>query len=181
MAKIKILLIEDNRLLREGTTSVLNEQEDIEAVSSPGNKSALERAKKVKPDVVLLDLGLKSRNSLKVLDSIRTQCPKAEVIVMDLIPAHSEAVDLVKAGVSGFIPRNATLDEFLHTIRSVARGVKILPPTMADSLFSQIVERAVQAGSVDQVIEAVKLTSSGARGDKTAGQTKDCPGDLSYT
>jgi len=158
MAKIKVLLIEDNRLLRNGTTAILNEQKDITAVSSSGNRSALEKAKKLKPDVVLLDLGLKSLSSLKVLELIKKQHPRTEVVVLDLIPAHSEVIELVKAGVSGYISKDSTLDDFLHTIRSVVKGVKILPPTMADSLFSQIVEGAIQAGTVDRVIDAIKLT-----------------------
>jgi DNA-binding NarL/FixJ family response regulator len=158
MAKIRILLIEDNRLLRDGTTAMLNEQKDIRAVSSAGNRSAFEKAKKLAPDVVLLDMGLKSHNSLEVLESIKKRYPRTEVIVMDLIPAHSEMVDLVKAGVSGFVAKDATLDDFLHTIRSVVKGVKILPATMADSLFSRIVEQAIQGGTVDRVIAASKLT-----------------------
>ena len=158
MPKIRVLLIEDNRLLRDGTTAMLNEQEDIIAVSSAGNRSALEKARELVPDVVLLDLGLKSLSSLKVLESIKKQYSRTEVVVMDLIPAHSEVVQFVKAGVSGSIPKDATLDEFLHTIRTVVKGVKVLPPTMADSLFSQIVERAIQGGTVDRVIAAVKLT-----------------------
>jgi len=158
MAKIKVLLIEDNRLLRDGTTAMLNEQDDITAVSSAGNKSALEKARKLVPDVVLLDLGLKSQNSLKVLESIKAQYPRTEVVVMDLIPSHSDVVAFVKAGVSGFVPKDTTLDGFLNTIRSVVKGVKILPPTMADSIFSEIVKSAIQDGTVNQVIEAVKLT-----------------------
>lgn len=158
MTKIKVLLIEDNRLLRDGTTAMLNEQEDIRAVSSVGNRSAIEKAKKLKPDVVLLDLGLKSSNSLKVLETIKKQFPRTEVIVMDLIPAHSEMIDFVNAGISGFVAKDATLDNFLHIIRSVAKGVKVLPPTMADSVFSQIVESAIQSGTVNRVIVAVKLT-----------------------
>jgi DNA-binding NarL/FixJ family response regulator len=158
MSKIKVLLIEDNRLLRDGTTAMLNEQEDIFAVSSAGNRSALKKAKELMPDVVLLDLGLRSQNSLKVLESIKKQHARTEVIVLDLIPAHSDVVEFVKAGVSGFIHKDATLDDFLHTIRSVVKGVKILPPTIADSLFSQIVESAIQGGTVDRVIDAVKLT-----------------------
>lgn len=158
MAKIKVLLIEDNRLLREGTTALLNEQADITAVASAGNRRALEKARDLVPDVVLLDLGIKSQNSLKVLESIRKQHPQTEVIVMDLIPAHSDVVEYVKAGVSGFIPKDATLDEFLHTIRTVVKGVKVLPATMADSLFSQIVDSAIQEGKVQHVIDSVKLT-----------------------
>jgi len=159
MKKIKVLLIEDNRLLRDGTTALLNEQEDIRAVSSPGNKSALTKAKKLVPDVVLLDLGLKSNNSLKVLESIKQQLPLTEVIVMDLIPVHSEVVEFVKAGVAGFVLKDATLDEFLHTIRAVVKGVKIPPPTMTDSLFSEIVEHALQSGQIDEVMSALIMTS----------------------
>ena len=158
MPKIKVLLIEDNRLLRDGTTAMLNKQKDIRAVSTTGNKSAIEKAKKLRPNVVLLDMGLKGQNSLRVLETIKKQFSRAEVVVMDLIPTHSEVVEFVKAGVSGFISKDATLDDFLRTIRSVVKGVKILPPTMGDSLFSQIVARAIQGGTVDRVIAAVKLT-----------------------
>jgi DNA-binding NarL/FixJ family response regulator len=158
MRKLKVLLIEDNRLLRDGTTALLNEQEDIRAVSSAGTRSAILKARKLVPDVVLLDLGLKSQNSLKVLESLKKQYPRAEVVVMDLIPAHSDMVAFVKAGVSGFVPKDATLDDFLNTIRSVVKGVKILPPTLADSVFSRIVESAIQGGEVDRVMAAVKMT-----------------------
>ncbi len=158
MAKITVLLIEDNRLLREGTTAMLNQQEDISAVSSAGNRGALEKAKKLVPDVVLLDKGLRSLSSLKVLESIKKLCSRTEVVVMDLIPARIEIVEFVKAGVSGFISRDATLSDLLHAIRSVVKGVKVLPPTTANSLFSHIVERAIREGTADRVIAAVKLS-----------------------
>ncbi|MGB5107677.1 MAG: response regulator transcription factor [Candidatus Zixiibacteriota bacterium] len=158
MPKIKVLLLEDNRLLREGTAAMLNEQADIKVVSSPGNSGALEKARRLVPNVVLLDLGLKSYNALRVLEKIKKMLPETEVIVMDLLPAHSELVEYVKAGISGYIPKNATVDQFLHTIRSVVKGVKVLPPTIAISLFSQIVESAIQEGEVDRVLSAVKFT-----------------------
>ncbi|HEQ98296.1 MAG TPA: response regulator transcription factor [candidate division Zixibacteria bacterium] len=158
MEKINVLLIEDNRLLRDGTTTMLNEQEDIAAVSSSGNRSALETAKKMMPDVVLLDIGLRSLSSLKMLESMKKQCPRSEVVVMDLIPAHSDVVDYAKAGVSGFISKDAALGDILHTIRSVVKGEKVLPATIADSLFSRVIERAIRGGTVDRVIAAVKLT-----------------------
>ena len=158
MAKIRVLLIEDNRLLREGMDAMLNEQPDIKALSASGNGDAFEKAKKLKPHVVLLDLGLKSQNSLKVVEQIKKRFPGTEVVVMDLIRVHSDVVEFVKAGVSGFILKDATLDDFLHTIRLVAQGSKVLPPPLTDSLFSHIVEHAVQAGKVDRLIESVRMT-----------------------
>lgn len=158
MSKIRVLLIEDNRLLREGITAMLNEQPDIRAVSSSGNGDAVEKAKKLKPQVVLLDLGLRSQNSLRIAELIKKEFARAQIVVMDLMPAQSEVVEFVRAGVSGFILKDATIDDFLHTIRSVAEGKKVLPPSLTDSLFSHIVEYAVQSGKADRLMKAVKLT-----------------------
>ncbi len=159
MPKIRVLLIEDNRLLREGITKMLNAEEDMKVLSSSGNSDAFEKAKKLTPDVVLLDLGLKNQNSLNVVGTIKKQFPETHVVVMDLIPAHAEVAEFVRAGVSGFILKDATLHDFLHTIRSVVKGTKILPPLMTDSLFSQIVEHALRGGDRDKLISAVKMTS----------------------
>jgi len=158
LPKIKVLLIEDNRLLREGIHAMLNEQPDIKALSATGNGDAFEKAESFKPNVILLDIGLKDQSSLLVLGKIRKTFPKTEFIIMDLIPVHSEVVEFVKAGVSGFILKDATLDDFLHTIRSVAKGTKVLPPPLTDSLFSHIVEHAIQKGHVEQLIESVRMT-----------------------
>jgi two-component system NarL family response regulator len=155
---IRVLLIEDNRLLREGITAMLNDQPDIRAVSATGNGDAIEKAKKIRPQVVLLDLGLRSQNSLRVAELIKKEYPKAEIVVMDLMPVQSEVVEFVKAGVSGFILKDATIDDFLQTIRSVAEGKKVLPPSLTGSLFSSIVEYAVQSGKADRLMKAVKLT-----------------------
>jgi DNA-binding NarL/FixJ family response regulator len=151
-------LIEDNRLLREGIEDMLNEQMDIKAMASTGNGDAFEKAKKLKPHVVLLDLGLRNQNSLRVVEQIKRKFPGTEIVVMDLIPVQSDVVEFVKAGVSGFILKDATLDDFLQTIRAVAKGSKVIPPPLTDSLFSHIVEHAVQAGNVDRLIESVRMT-----------------------
>jgi DNA-binding NarL/FixJ family response regulator len=159
MSRIRVLLIEDNRLLREGITKMLNEEEDIKVTSSSGNGDAFEKAKKLVPDVVLLDLGLRNDNSLKIVERMKKEFAETHVVVMDLVPAHAEVVEFVKAGVAGFILKDATLNDFLHTIRSVAKGVKILPPPLTGSLFSQIVEHALQSGKLNRFMSAVKMTS----------------------
>jgi DNA-binding NarL/FixJ family response regulator len=157
--KIRVLLIEDNRLLREGITKMLNAESDIKVVSSSGNGDVLEKAMELAPNVVLLDLGLKNQDSLKIVGLIRQRFPETHVVVMDLVPAHAEVVEFVRAGVAGFILKDATLHDFLHTIRSVAQGTKILPPLMTSSLFSQIVEHALQGGHMNKLLSAVKMTS----------------------
>lgn len=158
MEKLRVLLIETNRLLRKGITSLLNEQGDITAMASTGNRDALVKAREFAPHVVLLDLGFKIQRSQRILNSIRNHLPHAEVVVLDLFPAHSTIVNYAKAGVAGYVPRNASLDEFLDTIRSVGKGVKVLPLTMQDSLMKLIVEDAIRTSHVQEAREAIKLT-----------------------
>lgn len=159
MPKIKVLLIEDNRLLREGITKMLNAEKDIKVVSSSGKDDVSAKAKALMPDVVLLDLGLENQDSLTMVASIKKQSPDVHVVAMDLVPAHAEVAEFVRAGVAGFILKDATIRDFLQTIRSVAKGVKVLPPAMTDSLFSQIVEHALQGGQMKKLISAVRMTS----------------------
>jgi DNA-binding NarL/FixJ family response regulator len=144
MKKTNVLLIEDNRLLREGLTIMLKEQPDLKVVASPGNSDAATKAKRLKPAVILLDLGLRSQNSLRLLGSIRKSAPEAKVIGMDLVPVQDDLVQYVEAGVSGFVLKDATFDDFLMTIRSVAKGAIVLPPPLTRSLFTQIVYHATR-------------------------------------
>jgi DNA-binding NarL/FixJ family response regulator len=117
MNKIRVLLIEDNRLLREGLTAMLNGQPDIEVVAALGNgENAVLKAQEWKPQVVLLDLGLRSQNSLRLVELVKQESPKVKLIVMDLIPVQADIVEFVKAGVSGFLLKDATFEDFLRTI-----------------------------------------------------------------
>ena len=77
---------------------------------------------------------------------------------MDLVPLQEDVLIFVQAGVSGFILKDATVDDFLKTIRSVKDGAKVLPPHLTESLFSQIIEKAVNESNSLKVIDAVKMT-----------------------
>jgi len=159
MPIIRVLLIEDNRLLREGITALLNDEPDIKAVSSSGiDGDTFQIAEKLKPHVVVLDLGLKHFRPLKIVAQIRNKFPEVHFVVMAIIPADPEVAEYVNAGVSGFILKDATFEDFLQTIHSVHKGLKVLPPTMTASLFAQVVDYAVKKGKIDLVVKAVQLT-----------------------
>jgi DNA-binding NarL/FixJ family response regulator len=111
----------------------------------------------MKPNVILLDLGLRSQNSLHVVELVKKEFPQTKVIVMDLAPAQGDILQFVKAGAAGFILKDATLADFLDTIRSVAEGGKVLPPLLSGSLFSQIIEHAVDGGRTG-LSKAVRMT-----------------------
>lgn len=158
MKKIRLLLIEDNRLLRDGILGILKPHKDIVIIAaSAEGKNSLLKIQELKPNVVLLDLGLRSQNSLHVVEIVKKDFPEAKIIVMDLAPVQADILQYVKAGANGFILKDASLKDFLITIRSVAEGSTVLPPLLVDSLFSQIVDHAVREGK-SKLKEAVRMT-----------------------
>jgi DNA-binding NarL/FixJ family response regulator len=158
MKKIRLLLIEDNRLLRDGILSILKPHKDIVIITSTGDsKNPLLKIHQLKPNVVLLDLGLRSQNSLRVVEIVKREFPRAKVIVMDLAPVQADILQYVEAGASGFILKDASLNDFLSTIRTVSKGATVLPPLLVDSLFSQIVDYAMGNGRA-RLLEAVRMT-----------------------
>jgi DNA-binding NarL/FixJ family response regulator len=158
LKKIRLLLIEDNRLLRDGIAAMLKGHRDIKVVAASGNgENSILRIHELKPNVILLDLGLRSQNSLHVVEIVKKEFPQAKVVVMDLAPAQGDVLQFVKAGASGFILKDATLADFLSTIRSVADGGKVLPPILSGSLFSQIIEHAVDGGKKN-LNKAIRMT-----------------------
>jgi DNA-binding NarL/FixJ family response regulator len=92
-----------------------------------------------------------------VVEAVKKDFPKAKVIVMDLAPAQGDINLFVKAGASGFILKEASLDDFLVTIHAVAEGSNVLPPNLTESLFSHIVEHALKGGKI-KLKEAVRMT-----------------------
>ncbi len=157
--KIRLLIIEDNPLLREGISAIVRRNSDIRVVSEPGSrKKSLQKVRDLKPNVLLLDLGLRGQSSLEIVRSVKSNFPHVKVIVMDLAPTETDILLFVRAGVSGFVLKGATTEDFLRTIRAVARGKKVLPQLMTESLFSQIVEQAVSGKITSRVIEAVRMT-----------------------
>ena len=159
MEKIQILLIEDNRLLRDGIASMLKKQADMRVVDTIGNgENIIQLMGKLKPNIVLLDLGLRNQNSLQIVKLSKQNYPETKIIVMDLVPLQADVFEFVQAGVSGFILKDANVSEFFKTIWSVYQGAKVLPPHLTGSLFSQIVDHAISISKPEVIKDAVRMT-----------------------
>ena len=156
--KIHILLVEDNRLLRDGIKALINAQPDLKiAATSEGNQDVLIKARTLNPQVILMDMGLRNENGVHVVATLTKILPQIKVIGMGLVPSQLDIVELVQAGAVGFILKDATIDNVLSTIRSVARGEKVLPPMLTGSLFSHVVEHAQPRGK-RELANAVRMT-----------------------
>ncbi len=147
MAKIRILLIEDNRILRDGITAMINGHGDIVVAGvSDGRENTLLKAKSVKAQVLLIDFGLDSRDSLEIVTAVKKEMPAIKIIGMGLGSTQADILEFVQAGAEGFILKDATVDEVVKTIRAVSLGETVLPTSMTGSLFFQVTEHAMSRG-----------------------------------
>lgn len=159
MKRIRLILIEDNRLLREGINAMLKKEPDINVVAAFGDSDIIpDKISELKPNIVLLDLGLPKQDSLEIVKSLKDKYHDIKIIVMDLVPIQEDILRFVEAGVSGFILKDATIAEFTKTIRSVAGGEKVLPPILTGSLFSQIMDYGVKKLGPSNLIQSVRMT-----------------------
>jgi len=158
ISKIRILLIEDNRILREGIAVMLNKLRDIAvAAVSDGTEDTLTKALAVKPHVVLMDIGLASRHSVNIVESLKKNIPQIKIIGMGLSPAQADIMEFVQAGAEGFILKDASVEEVVVTIRMVAAGETVLPLLMTGSLFSQVADHALKNGK-KKIPSGIRMT-----------------------
>ena len=155
MKKTQILLIEENRILREGIVSLLKTQTDM-AVAVVSEESIFGTTHT--SGVALLSFHYRNKNSLELVAKIKKNLPVVKIIVMNLIPLQEDILNFVQAGASGFILKEATNNEFVNTIRTVSLGVHVLPQHLTKSLFSQIVEGSMNGFKPSIVVDTVRMS-----------------------
>lgn len=155
---IRVFLIEDNRMVREGLVAMLGAEGLKVVATARSSREALRQVGRLKPQLILLDSALRDRDSLRMVTAVKALSPRIKIIVMHLLPAHEDVVDLVRAGVSGFIMKDASAAEYVATIRSVANGESVLPRRMTTTLFSHVAEQVVARKKRDMKA-ATRMTS----------------------
>lgn len=159
MEKIKILLIQDNKILQDYISALLKKQPDMSFVSTISNaENILKLISEVRPAIVLLELLSPNDNSLEIVRLIKKDFPKVKIIVMDIISSQADAYEYVQEGVSGLMLQNISSTEFLRTIRSVYKGSKVLPPFLTNMIFSQIAKSKINEPDLSSINRIIRLT-----------------------
>jgi DNA-binding NarL/FixJ family response regulator len=157
---ISIVLIEDNRLVREGLVALIRKQPDFTMLAAPASvATALKKVREARPRVVLLDCGLVGHDSAQLTATLHNEVPETRIIGMGLLPLREDVTELVSAGASGFIMKNAPIGDFLATIRLVVRGVEVVPPQLMLSLVPHIALEAA-GDRRREMLEALRLTKA---------------------
>lgn len=149
--EILVALVDDNRISRDAHAKLLNAEPGVTVVSAEATLSVT-MLSEVQPDVVLVEAGDTELLSLRAALTTRRVLPDASVVITDLVPQNEDIGHYVKAGVSGFVLQDATVDDLVDTVRAVAEGSHVLPDELTSPLFVQIaaegIELDVEAGGV---------------------------------
>ena len=145
---IRVLIADDQALARDGVAAVLQTQQDIEVVAQVGNgRDAVEAARRLLPDVALLDIRMPVLDGIKATAEIIGTCPATAILVLTTFDLDEYVYAALKAGASGFLIKDATREQIIDAVRSVARGDTVLAPAVTRRLVERYVARAAIASS----------------------------------
>ena len=155
---IRVLVVDDHALFRRGLEIVLAQEPDIEVVGEAGDGAeAVEQAADLLPDVVLMDVRMPRRSGIEACTAIKDVVPSARIIMLTISDEEGDLYEAIKAGATGYLLKEITIDEVATAIRAVAGGQSLISPSMASKLLTEFATLIKRDGDRHQV-PAPRLT-----------------------
>ena len=148
MGKIKVILVDDHQIVRDGIKSLLMGCIDIEVVAEAKDGIELFNIlNNITPDIILLDISLPGMSGIEVSKRMRVDYPDIKILMLSMYTSEDFIFNALKAGVMGYLPKNTTRDELLQAINSVAANVEYFSKSISDTILKSYVNTA-KNGSV---------------------------------
>ena len=179
-SRIRVLIADDQALIRRGMTLMLSAEPDMEVVGQASDgMEAVEMAALLRPDVVLMDLHMPRKGGVAATREITLSLPRTHVLVLTTLDAEETVFDAVRAGAHAYLLKDASEDEVLETVRAVHRGESRLTPQIARKVMDQFRRLAppLDAASTAADGSATSGDSPGPLRDRTADSTERTLGE----
>ena len=155
---IRILTVDDHPLLRDGIASLIGTQPDMKVVAEASSgREAIEKFRKLRPDVTLMDLRMPDMNGIEAIGQIIGEFAGAKIVVLTTYSGDAQIVRALKAGAQGYLLKGLLRKELLDTIRAVYAGKKRISPEVA----SQVAEYAADSSLTMREIDVLQLIAQG--------------------
>ncbi len=166
MKKIRVLLVDDHAVVREGFAALLSGQPDIEIVGqAKDGVDALDVLAETRPDVILLDLMMPRQDGLTTIPMIKDRLPGAHILVLTSFADNDRVYQAIKSGAEGYMLKDATPAQVLQGIRDVAQGQATLYPSIAMRVIREINDPSDMAPTTTQLtrreMETLRLIANG--------------------
>ena len=172
--KIRVLLVEDHRMVREALREVLTRVPDIEVVGEAGDAhEGLRLASSLGPDVIVLDIRLPDLNGIEVAARLRDSGSTAKIVALSAFSDKRFVTEMLRAGASGYVTKSAAGTELVSAIRAVAGGQGYFSPEIAATLVAEVRARATTSAPqplARREREVLRLIAEGARSTEIATQ-----------
>ena len=140
---IRVLVVDDHAILREGLRALLGYYDDVEVVGeAQDGAESLARVRELLPDVVLMDIAMPGMNGLEATRQIRAQFPETRVLILTQHEDPQYVLPLLQAGASGFVSKRALGTDLINAVRVVAKGETFLYPTAATAVVEEMRRRS---------------------------------------
>jgi two-component system, NarL family, response regulator len=165
---IRILIAEDHAIVRDGLTSVLDFEQDMNVVGHAKNgNEAVAQYRKLKPDVVLMDLAMPEMDGVAAINAIRSEFPAARILVLTTYDGDETIFRALENGAKGYLLKDCSTPDLLSAIRKVHAG----GTHVSDRAASRLAERAIGGASLSpREIEVLKLIATGKSNKEIAAQ-----------
>ena len=176
--QIRVLLVDDHAILREGVHALLAREPDILVVGEAADgQEALEQVPKLKPDVVIMDIVMPNMNGLEATRHITKRHPESKVLILSMYDDHEYVVQIIQAGASGYVLKRVVTEDLVRAIREVNAGESFLYPPIAAKLIGDYLrvttgERSTGSGEplTAREREILKLIADGYTNQAIAEQ-----------
>jgi RNA polymerase sigma factor (sigma-70 family) len=168
---IRVVIVDDHALFRRGLDLVLSEEPDIKVVGEAADGiEAVHRAEEMAPDVVVMDVRMPRSTGIEAARRIRERLPDTKVIMLTVSDSEEDLYAAVKAGASGYLLKEISIEELADAVRAVARGHSLISPSMASKLlteFNALVQQAEERhrsflpSLTDRELDVLKLVAKG--------------------